>query len=236
MLTKVASPIGILFVLSLVGLALSSCERDTSWRQRLTIVIETPTGVVSGSTVTEVVKTETSGFLVPPEARGVRSSVTGEAIAIEIAPERWLFALLSGSGDEKREATHWVYPAYKLSDAESYSHAMSIVKAQPYDAPVPMPPEGWPIMVTFADITQPQTVRQVDPTDLARHFGEGVMVSAVTIEITESPITIGILDQLLPWLGSYPEPSLGKPTGDGTLKNAPFFRLVHMGDFIRRVQ
>jgi hypothetical protein len=184
---------------ALALLTLSACKRETSWNQRLTIVVETPTGEVNGSSVTRVVNTETSGSLVLPEARGVRNAVTGEAVVIEVAPGRYLFALLGGSDDQYRDASHWVYPAYNLGDAGSYSAAMSIVQAQPYDTPVPLPPEGWPLMVTFTDIADPTSVASVDPADLAASFGEGVRLKAVTLEITRAEVTTGRLKKILSW-------------------------------------
>lgn len=186
--------------MALVVPTLSACQRDNSWNQRLTIVVETPTGEVSGSSVTKVVKTETSGSLVLPEARGVRSSVVGEAVVVEVTPGRYLFALLSGSGEEKRDATHWVYPAYNLDAAGSYFGAMSIVMSQVYDTPVPLPPEGWPLMVTFADIADPASVARVNPNDLAASFGSGVRLKAVTLEITRAEVTEGVVEGVLPWL------------------------------------
>jgi hypothetical protein len=164
-----------LAVLLLAVMTLSSCTRDTSWNQRLTLIIETPQGEVRGSAVTRVTKTETSGSLVLMEARGVRSKVEGEAVVVEVAPGKFLFALLSGSNEEKRDATHWVYPAYQLSEAGSYGAAMMKVQSQRFDTPVPLPPEGWPMLVTFDDITKPETVRRVNPADLAAVFGEGVL-------------------------------------------------------------
>ena len=51
--------------ITLSVLTLSACERETSWNQRLTIVVETPTGDVSGSSVTEVRVVDTYGPLIP---------------------------------------------------------------------------------------------------------------------------------------------------------------------------
>jgi hypothetical protein len=187
-------------VLLLAVLTLSSCTRDTSWNQRLTLIVETPQGEVRGSAVTRVTKTETSGSLVLPEARGVRSKVMGEAVVVEIAPGKFLFALLSGTNEEKRDATHWVDLAYQLRDAESHTGAMAKLRAQPRGKPVPLPPEGWPMLATFEDVTKPETVRRVNPADLAAVFGEGVRLKEVTLEITREAVTEGRVEGVLGWL------------------------------------
>ena len=140
------------------------------------------------------------------EARGVRSKVEGEAVVVEVAPGKFLFALLSGSGEEKRDATHWVRLAYQLSEADSYGGEMMKLKSQPHDAPVPLPPEGWPMLVTFDDITRPETVRRVDPANLAGVFGEGVRLKAVTLEITEDSVTEGQVERVLGWSCGHMNP------------------------------
>ena len=127
----------------------------------------------------------------------MRSKVTAEAVIVEVAPGKFLFALLNGSDQEKRDATHWVYPAYQLSEAGSYDGAMMKLRSQPHDTPVPLPQEGWPMLVTFDDITKPETVREVDPEDLAAVFGEGVRLQAVTLEITREAVTEGRVEGVL---------------------------------------
>jgi hypothetical protein len=224
--------IGVLALVSFVAFRGCFGSSTTSWNQRLTLVVETPQGEVRGSAVTRVTKTNSSGGLVLPEARGVRSKVAGEAVVVEVAPGRYLFALLSGSGEEKRDASHWVYPAYDLSGAGGYGAAMMKVQSQRFDTPVPLPPEGWPMLVTFDDITKPETVREVEPEDLAAVFGEGVRLKAVTLEITREAVTEGRVDSFLTWLGPYPEPRLIAPDGRSTA--GPFGMTVSHGDFIRR--
>ncbi len=192
-------------VLFLAVLALSSCTSETTWNQRLTLIVEKPQGEVRGSAVTRVTKTETSGSLVLMEARGVQSKVEGEAVVVEVAPGKFLFALLSGSNEEKRDATHWVYPAYRLSEADSYGSEMMKLLSQPHDTPVLLPPEGWPMLVTFDDITKPETVRRVNPADLAEVFGKGVRLKAVTLEITEEAVTEGAVAVTLAWIETYKE-------------------------------
>lgn len=146
-----------------------------SWNQRLTLVIETPQGEVRGAAMTRVENVTSKGALVLAEARGTRSYWTGEAAAVEIGPGRWLFALLQGEG--ATDAGHWVYAAYDLGTAvgadgyPSYDVAMAKLRVQPMDVPVPLPVEGMPMLVTFDDITKPETVRRVDPDDLDAAFG-----------------------------------------------------------------
>ncbi|MGB3312951.1 MAG: hypothetical protein WBB85_00950 [Albidovulum sp.] len=213
--------------------------QTVSWHQRLTITVETPLGEVSGAAVTAVRKVEWLGPWVLPDAQRVINTIKGEAAVVEVAPGRHLFALLdgeSGEGSWLRDAGHWVYAAYGLGQKSdrSYEASMRKLKSQSYNRPVPLPPEGWPLMVTFDDIADPTTVRRVDPDDLAASFGPGVRLKAVTLEVTKAAVTEGRVEGLLGWLGPHPEPALGPATGGTT--NIPFFRLVHMGDFIRRHQ
>lgn len=142
-----------------------------SWRQRLTVEVETPSGEASGAAVTSVRKTDTSGPFVPVEARGVHTEVSGEAVAVEVAPGRWLFALLKGPGGDFSDAGHWFYAAYGLDKAPSFEASMAQLRAEPRDQPRPLPPEAWPLMVTFDDINDPKSVRRVDPDDLDAAFG-----------------------------------------------------------------
>ncbi|QOZ55007.1 hypothetical protein XH90_29220 [Bradyrhizobium sp. CCBAU 53338] len=56
-----------------------------------------------------------------------------------------------------------------------------------------------PDLVTFANIDQPDSVALVDPHNLAATLGSDVAWSAVTLEITDEPVTRSI-NSKLPWL------------------------------------
>ncbi len=201
-------------VLLLAVLALSSCTPDTSWNQRLTLVIETPQGEVRGSAVTRVEEWTTKDLLAPGTA--MRRTFSGEAVAVEVLPGQWLFALLQGDG--ATGADGWAYKAYELF-------------VQPYDTPVPLPADGLPLLVTFDDITKPETVRRVDPADLAAVFGEGVRLKAVTLEITDEPVTQGPVEGVLGWMPDYPEAPIIPKVDPMDFSLAATLR---QGDFIRR--
>lgn len=68
-------------------------------------------------------------------------------------------------------------------------------------------PADLPDLVTFADINDPKSVIEVDPNDLQVTLGPNVTWNAITLEITDEPISKGIRTKL-PWLAEYRERNL----------------------------
>ena len=66
--------------------------------------------------------------------------------------------------------------------------------------PLPLPLENWPLIVTFDDISQPETLHFVTGTDLSAWFGPGVMLQGLTLQIVKAPVTKGRINSFLPWL------------------------------------
>ncbi len=56
------------------------------------------------------------------------------------------------------------------------------------------PFEAWPLFVTFADPSNPATIREVDPAELG--------IDRITVAITDEDVSEGI-EKRLPWLPSY---------------------------------
>lgn len=96
---------------------------------------------------------------------------------------------------------------------------------------VELPRDAWPMLVTFDDVTTPETVREVDPEDLAAVFGEGERLQAVTLEITEEAVTEGRVEGVLGWMPDYPEAAI-IPKVDPMDFSLP--AMLRQGDFIRR--
>ena len=65
--------------------------------------------------------------------------------------------------------------------------------------PVPVADSALPDLVTFGDVTDPNSVMRVDPLNLEASFGAGVHWLSITIEVTNEPLTTG-LKAKLPWL------------------------------------
>ncbi|MFO1174759.1 MAG: hypothetical protein U1E48_06075 [Paracoccaceae bacterium] len=74
---------------------------------------------------------------------------------------------------------------------------MAAVKALPKDQPLTLTPDLYPLLVTFDDIHDPKSVRQVDPADLAAAFGPGVRLKAVTLAVTDEAVTEGKVEAVL---------------------------------------
>ncbi|MCU0904297.1 MAG: hypothetical protein MUE83_10540 [Tabrizicola sp.] len=128
----------------------------------------------------------------------------GEALAVEVMPGRWLFALLKGGEGWQGEPglnAGFAIAVPRGHFAKSAEGVREIV-GFPKDTPVEVPLEAWPMLVTFDDMAKPETVREVDPEDLAAVFGEGVRLQAVMLEITEEAVTEGRVEGVLGWLAA----------------------------------
>lgn len=186
-------------VLYLLGqmalLSLAFVREHHVWHQNLTVTVETPSGERTGSAVVEV----RAAFGQPPlSGNEVEYAYQGEATVVEVAPGRYLFALLGGS--EER-----FY--YAAKDRFSSIHRGEWLYEIPKQTvPVELTGKHIPLLVTFDDITDPKSVRQVDPEDLAATFGPGVSLTEVVLEITQDPVTEGKVEAVLGWFCGHVKP------------------------------
>ena len=98
--------------LALLALAvLSSCgdaknsKNQYEWRQRMTVEVQTPAGIKTGSSVVRV----RAKRVKEPNANGdlIETSVFGEATAVAVNREHTLFVLLSGENYPTQELLAW---------------------------------------------------------------------------------------------------------------------------------
>jgi hypothetical protein len=68
-------------------------------------------------------------------------------------------------------------------------------------------PADLPDLVTFADVSNPKSVIEVDPNDLQATLGPDITWNEITIESTDEPVSKGI-EQKLTWLPAYFEKNL----------------------------
>ncbi|MDO6591302.1 hypothetical protein DS901_00635 [Loktanella sp. D2R18] len=171
----------------------ASCNKVYTWHQKLTVTVQTPTGEVSGYSVTEITKTHSDSWYDLPEARGVRSDVRGEAVVVEVAPGKYLFVLLDGVEDLAYH-TFTQFPYTRGSEFDRWARSI-----ERHRGSAEVPQDAYPMMVTFTDIADPTSVILVDPETLANTFGAGYSLAEVTLEITDEEVTTGVVETMLYW-------------------------------------
>lgn len=187
----------------LAALLLSACDlltplTDESYRFRMTVEVDTPEGLRTGSSVYEVTAGNRTAIL--PDMADRDKSLRGEAVAVDLPDGRTLFALLKTPNWRRddlvgmsMDALDPVYNNDWVESAERISDGDGIV------SPAEVHPEVYPYLVTFRNPQVPETVQRVDPANLAKSFGEGVRLERVWVEVTDDPVTTGI-ERRLPWL------------------------------------
>ena len=193
-------------------LALAGCgkvDRTPDYRFRLTVEVETPAGLKTGSTVIEV-ETDVAGEYAIPTPGRVEHRMRGQAAAVDLGDGQVLFALL-----QSEESFDWAATImFQLSPSFSGENAF----LASYDAMLKRRsairvPRHWgsgllrghsayPMLMTFEDIQDPASAVKVDPDDLAARFGEGVRLKQITVQMTDDPVSTGI-ERWLPWLDDF---------------------------------
>src|ERR1700730_14148032 len=194
-------------VAAVMVLALAACGRSESYRYKLTLAVNTPDGVKSGSSVVEALFREVS----IPE-RGTMNKLRGQALYLDLGPgARPLIALLTSHLHPKfGEAQRWT--RYGGAIIRLMCRLYGLTPSDDYMDDVPriahlrgahrITPNDLPDLVTFADINNPKTVIEVDPNNLQATLGPGVSWNEITLESTDEPITTGIRAKL-PWIPAY---------------------------------
>ncbi len=198
--------LAMIFLLVGLGLGLSGCWGNTyTYHQKLTVVVSTPAGVKSGSAVTEVTANVGQQSYLSPANVGYR--VRGEAAVVDLGNGKYLFALLS-SGGEKTATEYWAMLAFYKRVMDEYPSGSEERMNMFYTALLGMRdsqnvmPDKYPLLVTFSDINDPKSVKEVKPGKLADVFGAGFALQAITLEITDEAVTDGKVASSLGWLAS----------------------------------
>lgn len=181
-------------VASILLLGLSGCDligfKRWEWHQRLVLEVETPGGIVSGGSVVAVEAEKAPKWLPGEGAGGLGTKVVGEASFVEIAPGKYLFALL---GSEADLALTLFFPE-QAQDTFERAERLQVLRETRV-----VPKGRYPVLVTFVDIRDPETITKVDPDNLAAAFGRGVSLKRLAIEITDAAPTNDRIEKIIPW-------------------------------------
>lgn len=189
---------------ALLLLGCSQIEPSETLRYRVTVEVETPVGIKTGSSVWEYKITDVKiGF--SPWSQDYR----GEAVAVDLPNGRTLFALLK-SGDGFPEYPEDVIRRKLIQTPEfkaDYERAFLTVfpewrsRGETWIVPAELPPfaqgekprSGYPLLVTFRDRADPASAERINPQDLGTAFGDGYRLKSISITVTDEPVTDGIV-------------------------------------------
>ena len=159
------------------ALALVGCDTyPVNYKYRLTLEVEADGKVHTGSSVVHVWVRENAEFW--GGMGGAHRGALGEATIVELGDGRLLVALLT---DRENIRKVWM-PDHRKPPASR-----------------DLDPWELPLLVTFTDASNPKTVREVDPTNLASTLGPGVQLRRAHVEVAEEQPTRKIVERL-PWL------------------------------------
>ena len=186
--------------LVLVGVSVAYCQHfwfPYTWHQKMTIEVEVDGQVLTGASVMKVSwrKNDPIGAANGPEWLG---GIRGEAPYVEIPGRGVLFGLISVAGHSSYAAD---VATQMMTGQKGWARGpqeFSLVQAAKGQT-VTIPLDRYPLLVTFTDLTDPTTVKVVDPENLAPTFGPGVSLKRITLEITDEPVTEGKIESVLGW-------------------------------------
>lgn len=193
--------IGIVIIIAISVALFWRAYPSYSWNQKVTMTVQTPDGIVSASSVGRMVVSEKVSLGIA-EAGGINSDFEGEATIVALPNGQFLFALIQSANSFSLKVFSDVPGVRKSVDGsyvqwdESAKHIQNLVGARTF------PAEYYPMLVTFADINDPASVKEVDPANLAVTFGLGYSLKSITLEITDEDVTLGEAKKVLRWLDS----------------------------------
>lgn len=195
--------VGIALLAAILLLAAGCDSHLPSYRYRLTVEVQTPEGIRTGSSVIEVRTSEGAGFP-GPEAGGMHSRVIGEAVAVDLGARGTLFALLRTSdGSSGSGAGDWAWvllPPTPNRGVVTWDERVARYRTlADADGQAELPTNQLPLFVRFRDMADPLTLERVRPGSFQQKFGQGVRLRSVVVEITRDSVTREIADGL-PWL------------------------------------
>jgi hypothetical protein len=188
-------------------------------RYRLTIEIDTPNGVKSGSSVIEVYVGDVRWGL--PEAKGLRSRINGEAVFVDLGSGRNVIGILAhgGAAERSERMNFLVLEAYA-----SHGRKIQWFEMKNMNGVVDLNGDLVPTLVSFSNINDPRTAHVIYATerievrdeqgrflrnepkivvdDVATVLGPGYLFKRAYVEVTRDKKT-STIEGRLPWIKTF---------------------------------
>lgn len=192
-----------------------------NYKYRMTVEVETPEGVKSGSSVVEVHTDQWPEWMRNLAGGHTESSrASGEAVVVDLDENGVLFVPFMGT-----YATR-IYPLVFTGHDYGWREPGGIpeyVTATNFKSLIPR--DHYPMLVQFKNLNDPASIDKILPDNLADSFGVGIHLKSITVESTTDSIEWKI-DKTLKWLNELD----GKYLPENTSSHKVSLRL-HGGNF-----
>lgn len=197
--------------------AMGELTTSGTWRYKMTVAVETPEGLKSGSAVREMSNSRSRIELDLPQATHP-AKITGEAVVVDLGERGILFALLNGyryGPDHAKTIVFDLFPSGQGGNtAEGIKYYSNLKNAKAVlEAP------DYPVLVMFRDINDPKSIEpvmrisggsgyvrreeyKIKEDRFEELFGKGVRLKEITIEMTDDQVTWKIA-KWLPWITDF---------------------------------
>ncbi|MEP5937553.1 MAG: hypothetical protein ABJ239_04445 [Erythrobacter sp.] len=189
-------------ILSACGLlvACNPIPKTDQFSYRMTLEIDTPSGIRSSSAVRRVKKTEPyfDGFFGPTAPRW---TAEGEAVAIDLPNGRPLFAVLAGAPYNSSQPHQTMARLFDSRNA-MLGQEIDLWTSQGGDALLNNREVLRPMLVVLVEPSDPASVVEIDPSGESDKLGHGVSIQKISVALTGEAPGFTLVERY-PWISSY---------------------------------
>lgn len=203
-LIRIAIVIAVIWYTIFFLLIISGNLAYGSWNYRITVEVETPEGIMTGSTVRKAFMS-TRPALLGESSGGNSMKVIGEAVVIDLGERGHVFGLITWSSYRE------MLDAFPLPRTRSHVDEIKMLKKMLKPGKKAEVSKDYIRMSAFVNMDDPRSIKMIKGSKLNIEtqkrekvdnfedvFGEGVRLHKITVEITDDPVTWGVVDRYLP--------------------------------------
>ena len=165
---------------------------------RLTVEVETPTGLKTASSVLKAVYVESPKWV--PQNTSLSSRLHGEAVFVELGSGKNIVALLAlGANGEQYLGPDLAARALRGEGPEKMLKSFWYREASGWTGSAELVGSLMPTLATFVDPLKPETGRLLSTEEFSTAFGSGYRLKRIFVELTRDPTSRSIAERL-PWL------------------------------------
>lgn len=203
----------LLLVVGMCFVAWNIVYTSGTWRYKMTVEVETPEGIKTGSAVREIYSRKRPALFGEMHNGGLTALAKGEAVVVDLGARGVLFGLLNGPKVNGVSVVRYAFPCEKCLGGNGVTTKESILYYRGLkSAHAVLTLDLYPQFVRFRSLSDPKTVENLldfkscglrdiclEKDHFEEAFGQGVKLKSVTIEMTEERVSFS-MDRYLSWL------------------------------------